>query len=174
MTESKIVFKQLSKIHLKQIIEIQNKCFQKFHEENINVYSTFINVFPDGAWGAFCDNELVGQIFFHPYKNRTEKPLNTELVITGKEDSMYLHEIAILPQYRSFGISNSLLKIYDEISEKYKIMNQSLVSVENSLEFWKKKGFSIIKKADAGNYLDGYLMSRNVAGTIHVINKKNE
>ena len=160
MSEIEIMLKQLSKIHLKQIIEIQNKCFQKFHEENINVYDTFISIFSDGAWGAFCENELVGQIFFHPYKNRIEKPLNTELVITGKEECMYLHEIAILPQYRSHGISNSLLNKFNEISKKYKIMNQSLVSVENSLEFWKKKGFSIVKKADANNYLDGHLMSK--------------
>jgi len=166
MTESKITYKQLCKIHLKQVIEIQNKCFQKFHEENINVYDTFINVFPDGAWGAFYEDKLVGQIFFHPYKNQTEKPLNTELTITGEEDCMYLHEIAVLPQYRSHGISNFLLDKFNEVSRKYQIMNQSLVSVENSVEFWKKKGFKIIKKADANNYLDGFLMSKNIMNNL--------
>ena len=162
MTNENILFKQLTKIHLKQIIEIQNECFQKFHEENINVYNAFLNVFPDGAWGAFYEEKLVGQIFFHPYKNQTEKPLNTELVITGEEDCMYLHEIAILPQYRSYGISTSLLNIFNEISIKYEVKYQSLVSVENSAEFWKKKGFSIVKKADENNYLDGYLMTKNL------------
>jgi len=162
MVENKIILKKLDKKHLKQIIEIQQKCFHEFHEESINVYNNFISVFPDGAWGAFYDDKMVGQILFHPYKSQTEKPLNTKLVITGEEDCMYLHEIAILPEYRSYGISTSLLRIFNEISKKYSKLNQSLVSVENSLEFWKKKGFTIIKKADENNYFDGYLMVRNV------------
>jgi len=164
MAESKILVKQLSKIHLNQIIEIQKKCFQTFHEEDISVYETFISVFPEGVWGAFFEDKLVGHIFFHPYKKETEKPLHSKLILTGKEDSMYLHEIAILQQYRSYGISNLLFKKYDEITEQYKMTNQSLVSVENSVEFWKKKRFTIIKKADENNYLDGYLMSKKYNG----------
>ena len=166
MEKSKIVVQKLSKLHLKQVVEIQKTCFHEFHEENIYVYETFISVFPDGAWGAFFEDKLIGHIFFHPYKNKTEKPLNTELILTGKEDSMYLHEIAILHQYRSYGISKYLLNKFNEISEQYKMMNQTLVSVENSTEFWKKKGFSIIKKADANNYLDGYLMSKHTTTTL--------
>ena len=166
MAESKIMIKQLSKVHLKQIIEIQKSCFQNFHEEDMSVYETFINVFPEGAWGAFYEDRLIGHIFFHPYKNQMEKPLNSKLVLTGEEDSMYLHEIAILHQYRSHGISNLLLNKFNEISVKYQMLNQSLVSVENSLEFWKKKGFSIIKKAGANNYLDGYLMSKHTMNNI--------
>ena len=161
MAESKIIIKQLSKTHLEQIIEIQKKCFQEFHEEDMNVYDTFISVFPDGAWGAFYEDKLAGHIFFHPYKNQTEKPLNAKLVLTGEEDSMYLHEIAVLQQYRSLGVSSLLLNKFNEISGQYKMKSQTLVSVENSAEFWKKKGFTIIKKADANIYLDGYLMSKH-------------
>jgi len=160
MTETNITYNQISKIHLKQVIEIQNKCFQKFHEEKISVYNTFINVFPEGAWGAFDKDILVGQIFFHPYKNQTEKPLNTELILTGGEDCMYLHEIAVLPEYRSHGISNFLLNKFNEVSIKYQMTNQSLVSVENSVKFWEKKDFTITKKADEHNYSDGFLMSK--------------
>jgi len=160
MTRDKIIIEQLSKLHLEQIIGIQKKCFHEFHEENMNVYETFIGIFPDGAWGAFYENKLIGHIFFHPYKKQTEKPLNSELIITGKEDSMYLHEIAVLQEYRSLGISGMLLNKFNDITKQYKMTNQSLVSVENSMEFWKKKGFSVIKKADEKSYLDGFLMSK--------------
>jgi len=166
MPKNNVLIKQLSKIDLSQVIEIQKICFHEFHEEDINIYDNFITVFPDGAWGAFHEDRLVGHIFFHPYKNQKEKPLNSKLVLTGEEDSMYLHEIAILQQYRSHGISKLLLDKFNEISEKYKMMSQTLVSVENSAEFWKKKGFSIIKKADENNYLNGYLMSKQTGNNI--------
>jgi hypothetical protein len=42
------------------------------------------------------------------------------------------------------------------------MVNQSLVSVENSLGFWQKKGFSIICKANENNYFDGFLMSKQL------------
>ena len=162
MPNDNIIICQFSKIHVEQIMELQKSCFQSIHEENIFVYDNFIKVFPDGAWGVFIEDKLVGHIFFHPYKNKTEKPLNSELKLTGAEDCMYLHEIAVLKEFRSQGISSILLNKYDEVTKQFNMVNQSLVSVENSFEFWQKKGFSIICKANENNYLDGFLMSKQL------------
>jgi len=151
---------QLSEEHLFEMMEIHKNCFQEVHQENLFVYDTLIKVFPNGAWGAFYNNKLIGYIFFHPYKNQTVKPLNSKLTLKGDEDCMYIHEIAILPQYRSLYIPSQLMKEFDNISKLHHVKYQSLVSVQSSMEFWRKQGFSVIKEVEE-SYVDGVLMSKN-------------
>jgi GNAT superfamily N-acetyltransferase len=157
----KILICHLSEIHIQEMMDIQKICFREVYRENVFVYDTLIKVFPDGAWGAFYNESLIGYIFFHPYKDQTVKPLDSGLLITGKENCMYLHEIAILPQYRAQDISSRLTDEFDKVSRQYRMRYQSLVSVQNSMEFWKKKGFEFIRKVNESGYVDGILMSKH-------------
>jgi GNAT superfamily N-acetyltransferase len=153
----------LSEIHIPEMMEIQKICFQEVYRESIFVYDTLVKVFSDGAWGAFYQDRMIGYIFFHPYKNQTVKPLDSGLVLTGKEDCMYLHEIAVLPQHRAQGIPGRLIDAFDKVSGQYRMKDQSLVSVQGSMGFWKKQGFEVVKKINEGGYVEGVLMWR---GTI--------
>jgi GNAT superfamily N-acetyltransferase len=121
-----------------------------------------IKVFPQGAWGAFGGEKLIGYIYFHPYFHQTAKPLNSALNLTGGEDCMYLHEIAVLPEYRLHDIPSRLMKELDEVSALYKMKYQSLVSVQNSVGFWEKKGFSTIREIDECGYVNSFLMSKHL------------
>ena len=153
----------LSEKHLIDAKNVSNICFLKAYQEDISVYQTIMEVFPDGGWGAFCDNQLVGYIFFHPYKYPAIKPLNSTLELNGNENCMYLHEIAVLPEYRAHNISACLLNIYDKASQLHKLTLQSLVSVQNSIGFWEKKGFSVVIEINEGGYSNSYLMSKDLA-----------
>jgi GNAT superfamily N-acetyltransferase len=158
----KIFICRLSEIHIQEMMDIQKICFREAYCENVFVYDALVKVFPDGAWGAFYNDRMIGYIFFHPYKDKTAKPLNSELLLTGKENCMYLHEIAILPQYRAQGIPSRLIYEFDKVSGQYRMNCQSLVSVQNSMEFWKKKGFVFIREINESGYVDGILMMRNI------------
>jgi GNAT superfamily N-acetyltransferase len=153
----------LSEIHLPEMMNIQKICFQEAFRESIFVYDTLVKIFPDGARGAFYKDEMIGYIFFHPYKNHTVKPLDSGLVLTGAEDCMYLHEIAILPQYQAQGIPGRLIDAFDEVSVQYRMNEQSLVSVQGSMGFWTKKGFEVIREINEGGYVEGVLMSKKIA-----------
>jgi GNAT superfamily N-acetyltransferase len=158
--QTEIKHQPLTEIHLSEMMAIQQICFQETYCESLFVYATLLNVFPDGAWGAFHRDRLIGYIFFHPYKTQTVKPLDSGLLLTGEEDCMYLHEIALLPDYRSQGIPRLLLNVFDDHSARYRMDRQSLVSVQNSRPFWEKKGFSIVRKINEGGYIDGVLMEK--------------
>ncbi|MDR1182132.1 MAG: GNAT family N-acetyltransferase, partial [Bacteroidales bacterium] len=152
---------QLSEIHIPEMMDIQKICFQEIYRESVFVYDTLVKVFPDGAWGAFYNDKMIGYLFFHPYKNKTVKPLDSGLVLTGEENCMYLHEIAILPQYRARGVPGRLINEFDNVSARYRMNYQSLVSVQDSMGFWKKKGFEVIRKIDESGYVNGVLMSKH-------------
>ena len=160
MTDNQIYISELSKTHLPEMMIIQHTCFEEIYREEEFVYETLIDVFPQGALGAFCDDKLIGYIFFHPYYYQTAKPLNSALKLTGDEDCMYLHEITVLPQYRSHGIPSRLIKEFYKVSEQYQMKYQSLVSVQNSIGFWEKKGFSVIREIEEGGYVDSFIMSK--------------
>jgi GNAT superfamily N-acetyltransferase len=161
MKTEKILICRLSEIHIQEMMNIQKVCFLEEYRESVSVYDTLIKVFPDGALGAFYNNSMLAYIFFHPYKDKTVKPLDSGLALTGKENCMYLHEIAILPQYRAQGIPSLLIDEFDKVSRQYRMNSQSLVSVQDSMEFWKKKGFEFIRKINESGYVDGILMSKH-------------
>ncbi|MDR1089495.1 MAG: GNAT family N-acetyltransferase [Prevotella sp.] len=152
----------LLEAHIPEMMDIQKICFQEAYCESVFVYDTLVKVFPDGAWGAFYRDRMIGYIFFHPYKNQMVKPLDSGLVLTGDEDCMYLHEIAILPQYRAQGITGRLIDVFDKVSGQYRLNDQSLVSVQGSMEFWKKKGFELVRRISEGGYEEGILMSKEI------------
>ena len=160
MQNSQIHICQLSKIHLPEMMNVHKSCFQDIYQENEFVYDNLITVFPEGSLGAFCDGKLIGYVYFHPYYNHTAKPLNSALSLKGDEDCMYLHEIAVLPAYRALRIPNSLMEEFDKVSVKYQMKYQSLVSVQNSVGFWEKHGFTVVGQTDECEYSDGFLMSK--------------
>ena len=160
MFENEILINQLTKEHLTDVKYVSDKCFKSVYQEDISVYRAIIEVFPDGAWGAFCDNKLAGYIFFHPYKYSEIKPLNSMLKLNGDENCMYLHEIAVLSEYRAYKISTRLLSTFDKVSNLYNYTTQSLVSVQNSIGFWEKQGFSFVREVKEGGYKDSYLMCK--------------
>jgi len=153
---------QLTKKHLTEVKKVSDLCFQEAYQEDISVYQKIMEVFPDGAWGAFCDDKLAGYIFFHPYKYSEIKPFNSMLSLNGDENCMYLHEIAVLPEYRAHQLSIHLLSNFDQVSKLHNLTNQSLVSVQNSIGFWEKKGFSVLAKIEEGGYTNSYLMSKQL------------
>jgi ribosomal protein S18 acetylase RimI-like enzyme len=162
MSEYNIIISPLTKKHLSDVKNVNNICFQDAYQEDISVYNAIIEVFPEGAYGAFCDNELVGYIFFHPYKYPAVKPLNSLLALSGDENCMYLHEIAVLPEYRAQHIPTRLLSAFDHVSQSHNLTLQSLVSVQNSIGFWEKKGFAVVREVNEGGYKDSYLMDKQL------------
>ena len=162
LPEYELLISPLTKKHLAEVKSVSNLCFQTVYQEEKFVYESIVEVFPDGAYGAFCDGKLVGYIFFHPYRHSEAKPLNSMLTLNGDENCMYLHEIAVLPEYRSYHIPTRLLSVFDNVSQTHNLTNQSLVSVQNSVGFWEKKGFSVVSEICEGGYKDSYYMEKQL------------
>lgn len=139
---------QLSTDDVSKVIEIQRDCYS---EKYIEDYRTFLQmkiIYPWGCWGVKKDGSLAGYVFFHPYYDGAVKPLNHTLVPDGSEDCMYLHDIAIHHLYRGLKLSKMLLEQFDDETARRGYTIQCLVAVQNSHDFWGKRGFNIVRKIE--------------------------
>lgn len=160
MAEPLIEIRNLYFTDIDKIVNIQYSCYSLDYHEPKEVFLEIMKAFPEGATGAFINGDLAGYIFFHPFSKNKVKPLHFLLSLSGYEDCMYLHDIAILHNYRSLGISEMLLAKFNAETEKHNMDTQTLVGVQNSMNFWMKKGFVVVRPVNDSGYTDAYFMMK--------------
>ena len=125
---------------LNRILEIQRNCYRDNFIEKRKTFEEMINAYCDGCIGIRVDGFLAGYLFFHLYKdNKKPKPLNYSLEITGEENCMYLHDMAIHSEYRGMGLTSLLMEVFNERTIENNFKLQCLVAVQSSESFWEKR-----------------------------------
>jgi GNAT superfamily N-acetyltransferase len=121
-----------------------------------------LKAFPAGANFLVVGKKIVGYLFFHPWFSGRAKELNNKsFSLTGKEDCLYLHDLAVLPEARGKGITKTALDYFDSVAKQLGFSQQFLVAVQGSKEFWESNGFSTIKEISYGNQT-AYFMKKEI------------
>jgi len=113
--------------------------------------------------GSFVliDPVIVGYLISHPYRRDTYPPLNTLIQEIPKDaDTWFIHDIAILPEFRGRGMVRPVLALVKALALSSGFQELSLVSIYGKEKFWKKMGFRL---GTGANY--GTLMKQQVALT---------
>jgi ribosomal protein S18 acetylase RimI-like enzyme len=121
-----------------------------------------IAVHPQGCLGVSVGGILAAYVFFHPYHDDVVKPLDLMLVLSGTEDCIYLHDIAVHHRYRGMGLARMLMESVDHETRRGGFEVQCLVAVQNSQDFWKKYGFKIVRIVEGYGESLAYYMKRNL------------
>lgn len=142
------------------VMSLQKRVYTNDLQEDITVFIEILNVFPEGVFGVFDGDNLAGYLFSHPYLLNQVKPLNCKLYLTGEENCLYLHDMAISPDYQGKGLTKQLFERFLFTSDKNGFESQCLVAVQNSAEFWGKFGFKRISDVNNSGYSNGIYMQR--------------
>lgn len=142
------------------VMSLQKRVYTNDLQEDITVFIEILNVFPEGVFGVFDGDNLAGYLFSHPYLLNQVKPLNSKLYLTGEENCLYLHDMAISPDYQGKGLTKQLFERFLLTAEKNGFEIQCLVAVQNSAEFWGKFGFKRISDVNNSGYSNGIYMQR--------------
>jgi GNAT superfamily N-acetyltransferase len=146
---------------IEEVIKIQKLSYSKLYWESGEIFARMVDVYPKGCIGLYANDLLSGYVFFHPYQEDRVKPLNHMFKLVGTEDCVYLHDLAILPDYRGLGLSRVLMDFVDLETCNIGFVTQCLVAVQGSHSFWHKYGFKIINEVE--NYgLSAYYMKRRI------------
>jgi ribosomal protein S18 acetylase RimI-like enzyme len=121
--------------------KIQKNSYKDEYLEKSHTFTRMITIYPQGCLGVSVENNFAAYIFFHPYHENEVKPLNFTLVLSEKEDCMYLHDLAVHRDYRGMGLTGILMERFDKETLLEGFHVQCLVAVQNSQEFWRKYGF---------------------------------
>ena len=149
---------------IEEATKIQKLCYNKLYWEGAETFARMVDVYPKGCIGLYVNDLLSGYVFFHPYQEDRVKPLNHVFRLNGAEDCVYLHDLAIHPNYRRLGLSRILMDLVDLETCNIGFVIQCLVAVQGSHSFWQKFGFKNIKEVE--NYgLNAYYMKRRIQCT---------
>lgn len=140
-----IKIESMKKSDLEEVIEVQKKSFSLDLREELAVFIDRFNKFGESFLVAKKDERIVGYAICFPWKlgeiPENNRVFPAELPIP---DSFYLHDICLLEETRGLGIAG---KILEKIYEKAKASGYSevsLVSVEQSGNYWDRNGFELV------------------------------
>jgi ribosomal protein S18 acetylase RimI-like enzyme len=91
----------------------------------------------DGALGEAC-----GYVIAHPWRLGQPPALNSLLgALPGAADTLYIHDIALLPACRGGGAAGRVLGRLEDLARRRGLPGLSLVAVGGSPGFWLRQGF---------------------------------
>lgn len=109
--------------------------------ESPEVLAEKMRLYPDGCRVLVTGDELVGYGLSHPWKQRRIPPLDRFLArLPGDADCLYVHDVAVLPDFRGGGARDYVATIED-LARATGIAALALVSVYATRPLWERFGF---------------------------------
>ncbi len=134
---------------MESILTIQALCYYAIEPENEVSMASKIMTSPDTCFVANNNREILGYLLAIPALLGEPPTLNDQTQSLDKTaNCLYLHDLAIHPDARGKGIAKLLLDQFMNIVHEKFYNAISLVSIQNSVDFWKKQGFRSIKPSD--------------------------
>jgi GNAT superfamily N-acetyltransferase len=135
-----------------QVDFIQNEVYPPEAIEDLETLKCHNNLSPQTCFVATEGNAVIAYLLAHPWKKRTQPPINAIYCDLGVTDSIYIHDIAITKQHQKTGLGHKLaLKLFDAgLSLGYK--SYCLISVQGSRLFWENLGFKVVTDLPFGYF----------------------
>lgn len=110
-------------------------------DEGADVFLERVQLFPQGCMVLVEDGHIVGYAISHPILRDCPPALNTKLgAVPTNADEYYIHDIAILPEFRGKGHAAECIDKILRVADQYP--TTSLISVYGTASFWGRYGFA--------------------------------
>lgn len=142
------LIKNLTLKEVERVLEIQKACYHKDYWESKEKFESILRLYPSGCYGLWCE-KLAGYLFSHPWRIGEYVPLDSPIKkLPENADCLYVHDIAILPEFRGEGAGRVLFSRVLDAARRFRAIE--LVAVQHSENFWKKLGFREVKDITYG------------------------
>ena len=142
-------WRQARSADLPDITEIAARIHPGLAERD-EVLAEKMRLFPDGCMTLVADDAIVGYGLSHPWKLRQIPGLDDFLgALPADADCLYLHDVAVLPEYRGRQTAGSYIATIATIAKSASLGSASLgflalVSVYGTNSFWARFGFRAV------------------------------
>jgi GNAT superfamily N-acetyltransferase len=141
--EQRIHWRPMQLQDLDAVVAIASDVHPLFPEER-DVFANKLAVHPAGALLLEQAGHPVGYCFAHPWRGLQPPPLNTLLgAIPPAADTLYLHDLALLPAARGTGAGTAAIAILLAHAVALQLDRCCLVAVNGSIPYWSRLGFVV-------------------------------
>ena len=128
---------------LAAVAAVQRACYRDELIESAAAFRGKLMHFPAGCLGLEHDGRLGAYCFCQPWHTGRPLPLDHEPhteAQDGEPDCLYVHDLAVIPDWRGGGAAGLLLRAVLAIGERERLTRLALVAVQGSEPFWTRRG----------------------------------
>lgn len=132
----------ISEEHWSGIMAVQENAYTELEPEAEDVLRSKWQATPDACFVSVDEQGAVeAYLLAHHWQGSKPPALFTELD-KQQGDSLHLHDMAVHSKARGKGLAGKMLKRLLSSADRLGVKKISLVSVQDSADFWEKQGFS--------------------------------
>ncbi|HJV73039.1 MAG TPA: GNAT family N-acetyltransferase [Noviherbaspirillum sp.] len=131
MTENDIAF----------VLAIQCECYVAEAIESETTIRTRLSIAPSCAWIAEDADGACAYLVGYPSELGKVTPLGSSFSIPPSPTSLYLHDLAVSRRVAGQGVGSMLVRFALDSAQRMGLHHSSLVSVQNSVTFWRALGY---------------------------------
>lgn len=139
-------FRLMTQGDVAQVLDIQAQCYPARLLEDEATIRARLDSAPDSAWVAEYKNRACAYLVGYRSVVGNITPLSSPFDIPAQTDSLYLHDLAVDKSAQGFGLGPQLVDMAWEKARAEGLKYSALVSVQDSLNFWKRLGYEVMEE----------------------------
>ncbi|ENM5903626.1 GNAT family N-acetyltransferase [Vibrio mimicus] len=145
-----------------EILKLQAEVYHLVEPESLEVLRDKWLRSPSSCF-TYRDNEqLMGYLLAHSWNSRTPPKLFNKLPKDTEGSILFLHDLAISNHTFGKGIGSKMIEHLMNVATSLGYREILLVSVQDSVQFWQKQGFTTVEQEVCNSYGDSAQLMKRV------------
>lgn len=146
---SALTLRPLTAEDVDAVLRIQRQCYGEHLVEPRDVFARRLQAASHCSWAAVRDDEVVAYLAAYWSRPGTVTPLNGDFIEYPDASVLYLHDMAVSPRAKGYGVAQRLLSAAYQQALQRNICQAALVSVQGSQTYWQRQGFRATQVTNA-------------------------
>lgn len=150
MSISTIIVRNMREADLPCVMQIQQQCYHEIEPESLQAMQAKLHASPHTCFVAQIHQnaqgshrQIAGYMLVLPWRRHTLPALNaSQCELPAQPDCLYLHDLAVMPEFRGYGVGRQLFKAFKAILQHTGFGCATLVAIQNSVSYWRRFGFA--------------------------------
>jgi GNAT superfamily N-acetyltransferase len=132
----------MSPLDIHSVLLIQSRCYDRAKQESAASFLSKLASPLQSSFVAELGSEVTGYLVSVPVQDCCPLPLHdTCYTAPNQAGALYLHDLAVQPESRGFGVAAALIKAYMSALRSSNVRSGCLTAVNDSSQFWQHHGF---------------------------------
>ncbi|EPZ5839207.1 GNAT family N-acetyltransferase [Vibrio cholerae] len=145
-----------------EILKLQAEVYHLVEPESLEVLRDKWLRSPSSCFTYRDDEQLIGYLLAHSWNSRTPPKLFNKLPKGTEGSILFLHDLAVSNHTFGKGIGSKMIEHLVNVATASGYKEILLVSVQNSMQFWQKQGFTIVEQEVCNSYGDSAQLMKRV------------
>lgn len=125
------------------VLRIQAENYPAGLQEGAAIVASRLACARDTTWVALEGEAVCAYLFSYLSDPGSITPLGAPFRVSGKANTLYLHDLAVARQARGHGIGGALVGIAHGTARGRGLLHSALVAVQESIAFWRQFGYDV-------------------------------